>query len=247
MDSKQPKILVLVEGARREKELLAHLLEIYGIPGKFEIVSYCLSIYELYDLMFRDKNPDEINLLMHLRSREANPIKKLIFNENYAEILLIFDFDPHYRKYSDKAIREMVNYFTESTDMGKLYINYPMIEAFYHMRSIPDTEYNTYVVPMSELHPKNLYKQRVNNENRNRDYSKFAIDRHECTVVIQQNIDKAWILTRGIVESHIPEGSDILEAQLKKLCCEDAIAVLCTCAFYIYEYNPRLLEKGATP
>ena len=36
-------------------------------------------------------------------------------------------------------------YFTESSEMGKLYLNYPMVEAFYHMKSIPDENYTSYL------------------------------------------------------------------------------------------------------
>ena len=45
----------------------------------------------------------------------------------------------------------MAEYFTESSDMGKLYINYPMVEAFYHMKSIPDNDFDTYTSSMEEL------------------------------------------------------------------------------------------------
>ena len=44
-----------------------------------------------------------------------------------------------------------MRYFVESTDMGKLYLNYPMIEAFYHMSNIPDPEYNGRVATLAEL------------------------------------------------------------------------------------------------
>jgi len=96
----------------------------------------------------------------------------------YSDILLIFDFDPHDPQFSDYKISEMINFFVESSDMGKLYLNYPMVEAFYHMKSIPDEEYNSYTVSMDELITKK-YKQRVNCENRNHDYSKFAVNKAE--------------------------------------------------------------------
>lgn len=243
MDNKQSKILVLVEGEKRDVNLMTHLFGIYGITGKHEIVPYRTTIYELYNSMFVGKNPADFDILLHLKARESDSVRKLIFDERYVEILLIFDLDPHDDRYSDKAIREMMDYFTESTDMGKLYINYPMVEAFYHMCSIPDNNYNTYIVPMSELHPKNFYKQRVNVENRNHDYSKFATDRRECSIVIKQNICKAWHIIGKTVELHVPDSSDILEAQLIKLSSDDAIAVLCTCIFYIADYNPKLLES----
>lgn len=37
--------------------------------------------------------------------------------------------------FTPEKIKRMSDYFVESSDMGKLYLNYPMVEAFYH--SVP--------------------------------------------------------------------------------------------------------------
>ena len=40
----------------------------------------------------------------------------------------------------------------------------------------------------------------------------------------------------------IPDSSDILSVQLEKLSSDEkCVFVLCTCAFYIYDYNPKLI------
>ena len=132
--------------------------------------------------------------------------------------------------------------------MGKLYLNYPMVEAFYHMKNIPDVDYNSYTVSMDELRLR-TYKQRVNFESRNHDYSKFAINRSECNIVIHQNIDKAWGLTEiqrisGGAEFLLPDSTEILQKQLLKIRYEKVVSVLCTCVFYIVDYNPRLIRTN---
>src|SRR5690606_34418543 len=187
-------ILVLVEGAKTDLRLMEHLFHLYGIDDKHQVVSYNTNIYTLYNKMFKDGNPADVDILQLLKENESDPQKKEIFNKRYSDILLIFDLDPHDSQFSEDKIMEMINFFVESSDMGKLYLNYPMVEAFYHMKNIPDPDYNSYTVSMDELRSK-TYKQRVNSENRNRDYSKFAVNRMECNIVIQQNIDKAWKLT----------------------------------------------------
>ena len=73
-------------------------------------------------------------------------ILKKKFNINYSDIILIFDFDPQDDLFTSKKIEEMLEYFKESSDMGKLYINYPMVESFYHMKTIPDLNFHKYVV-----------------------------------------------------------------------------------------------------
>lgn len=242
MAKSKSKILVLVEGAKTDVRLMDHLLNIYGIGENHTIVSYCTNIYSLYNEMFRDNDPDDIDLCQLLKERESDSEKKLIFDENFSDILLIFDLDPQAPDYSEKKIREMSEYFVESSDMGKLYINYPMVEAFYHMKEIPDSEYNSRYATIEELQAKK-YKERVNRENRDRSYSKFAIDKAECDTVIKQNIDKGFLLC-GVddPQESLPNFANILNVQLDTIKKEQRMAVLCTCAFYIVDYNPKLIE-----
>lgn len=83
---------------------------------------------------------------------------------------------------------------------------------------------------------------RVNRENRNHDYSKFAADRDECNIVIQQNIDKARSITHEErVPEYLPGQAHILTAQLTLLTEEHKVAVLSTCPFFIPDYNPKLI------
>ncbi len=242
MSSKKRKILVLVEGAKTDVRLVEHLMKIYEIDINYEIVSYKTNIYTLYKEMFLDGDPDAMDILQILKEREKEQESKKIFDEKYTDILLIFDFDPQDSQFSDDKITKMMNYFVESSDMGKLYLNYPMVEAFYHMNSIPDASFYSCCATISELEA-GTYKERVNQQNRDRDYRKFASTREECNIVISQNMEKSWhILGRkDCIKNTIPNQSKILSKQLEKLNIDNEIYVLCTCVFFIVEYNPKLL------
>lgn len=241
MSEKVPKILMIVEGAKTDVKLMTHLLDMYGISRNHEIVSYNTNIYTLYREMFADGDPDNMDILQILKSRESDRDKKKIFDEVYSDILLIFDLDPQAPDYSADKINEMQQYFTESSDMGKLYLNYPMVEAFYHMEEIPDSNYPDRTATLEEL-KKGEYKTRVNKENRNHDYTKFAVDREECNTVIKQNIDKGFLLTKEDKTMQLPDLNKILLKQIDSLNTEQKIWVLCTCAYYIADYNPKLIE-----
>lgn len=242
MAGNKSKILVLVEGAKTDVRLMEHLLNIYGISEKHTIVPYYTNIYALYNEMFRDNKPENIDLLQLLKGREQDTEKKLVFDVRYSDILLIFDLDPHAPDFSADKIQEMSEYFTESSDMGKLYINYPMVEAFYHMSNIPDLEYDSRYAIIEELLAKK-YKERVNRENRNHGYSKFAVDKAECNIVIRQNIDKGFLLCGNPKQQDsLPNSAEILSVQLDTIEKEQRMAVLCACAFYIVDYNPKLIE-----
>lgn len=245
MDREKAQILILVEGERTDVRLMEHLLNIYGIGEKHRIVAYKTNIYALYNQMFRDTDPSDVDLLQLLREHEHDPSRKKMFDAKYSDILLIFDLDPQDSQFSSDKIMEMMRYFVESSDMGKLYLNYPMVEAFYHMKSIPDADYYSYCVSMQELREKR-YKARVQAENRDHDYTKFAVTKAECNTVIKTNIEKALRISEvtippDIVEPPLPASADILSAQLDKIHSENMLSVLCTCVFYIPEYNPKLL------
>lgn len=230
MAEKKRKILVLVEGAKTDVALIERLFSIYQIDFKYEIVSYCTNIYTLYKEMFEDNDPDDMDLLQLLKSREPDLVKKTLFDESYSDILLIFDLDLHDFGFTPEKIRHMAKYFVESSDVGKLYINYPMVEAFYHMTSIPDLNFNTYNATLNELSA-GTYKARVNRENRNHDYRKFAATKEECNIVIRQNISKAWLVVGDPEDDMPPSQAEILNTQLNSIQNENRVAVLSTCAF----------------
>ena len=243
MDKQKAKILVLVEGSRRETALMNHLLAIYGIGERHQIVSYNTNIHVLYNSMFKDEDPNTLDLLQVLKEREKDEVKRAVFDERFSDILLIFDLDPQDDLYSENKIQQMLEFFCESSENGKLYINYPTAESFYHMRTIPDPQYNLYTVTLNELKEK-TYKTRVNAESRDHDFRKFAQTKDECDVVILQNVSKAFLITGQSITNAIlpPPATEILHKQSTKLITEDCLYVLCTCGFYIIDYNPNLLN-----
>ena len=241
MAEEKRKILVLVEGEKIDVALMERLLSVYQIDVKYEIVPYRTNIYTLYHEMFEDNDPNEMDLLQLLKSRELNSEKKVLFEYSYSYILLVFDLDPHDSSFTAEKISSMAKYFVESSNMGKLYINYPMVEAFYHMASIPDPDFDTYYATLDELLARK-YKARVNRVNRNNDYRKFATTREECNAVIGQNMNKAWRLVGGDSGINLlPAQIEMLSTQLNFIQNDRRVAVLSTCAFFIPEYNPKLI------
>lgn len=77
--------------------------------------------------------------------------------------------------------------------------------------------------------------QIVHNMCRNGDYAKFAVDKEECSIVIKQNINKAQSMVMS--DEDLPDSIAILNKQLDLLSAKNYISVLCTCVFYIVEYN----------
>ena len=55
---------------------------------------------------------------------------------------------------------------------------------------------------------------------------------------IQKTLDER----KKYIASSLEEAGDILRQQLEMLSKENVLSVLCTCVFYIADYNPKLLE-----
>ncbi|MBQ8074340.1 MAG: hypothetical protein IJ231_11325 [Clostridia bacterium] len=216
---------------------MSHLLDVYGISKSHEIVSYKTSIYDLYDRMFKDSDPEMLDLLQVLKEYEQDEEIKKLFEVHYSDIILIFDMDPQAPLFTPEKISNMTEYFCESTENGKLYLNYPMVEAFYHMKSIPDPQYDEYIVSERELRNKGEFKRRVKRVNRS-PYKKFAQTKEACDAVIEQNLRKAQKISGQEEKGTGLSMEKVLETQLQYYLKDHLIFVLCTCIFYILDFNP---------
>ena len=128
------QILLVTEGVS-EGDLLKKLFKRF-CSEKVEIVEFKTNIYQLYDCYESYHcRYDQLDLrkvlLEHctrLKSSEKERLKK-----NFSEIYLIFDMDPQDPLYSREKLIKLYSHFSDPSDYGKLYINYPMVESFYHI------------------------------------------------------------------------------------------------------------------
>lgn len=153
---------MIVEGERKDVRLMKKANELLGLDNH-SIVSYNTNIYELYERLLGDIKKDsleenniacidpDLDLLQVLKEREHEKEKLEILNGDYTDIVLIFDFDPQDNRYKKDVLLALLEFFTESTDKGRLYINYPMVEGLYHFRKLPDYSFKNRKVTKDEL------------------------------------------------------------------------------------------------
>jgi len=241
------EILVLVEGQVTDVKLMERLLTAYGIYEEHQIVYYGTDVYSLYDALFRNKEGLAVlDLPLHLRSRESDPDKKEILSKCFSRILLVFDLDPQSTHFLPERAKAMAEYFNDSTDVGLLYLNYPMIEAFFHIKSIPDPDYIEYTASLSELkRKKETYKDRVSKESCIIDRRGVFQNRNTCNTIIRHNLEKAWQITGETPSVMLPMPSQdrILQKQLETVYADAKVGILCTCCLYIVDYNPNLIQE----
>lgn len=226
------KILLIVEGERTELKILGSqshgLLSL--ISADYEIVPFANPIYELYEAY---KSGDYDDLVSYLRIEKGLKIDKNVLSKNaFSAVYLIFDYDPQYQKYSDEVIKDLLNLFNNETELGKLYINYPMVESYYHLESLPDYNYNERIVELDGLNG-DKYKKYVNLKTC---FRKNHITKKDICYIIMHNYNKAKYICKNSIEDEI-DHIDILNAQLRLKKEKNKIYVLSTFPLLVLDYN----------
>lgn len=153
------KVLFIVEGEYTEKEILKRIETVFYLD--FTICCFKANIYTLYKRLAElDFNADIKQVLI-----ELYPSYSEALTEKFVYTYLVFDFDAHHPKKEDnrtleeiiydniKKLQKMAMYFTDETDptIGKLYINYPMVESFHTCNMPFDPGYQTEYVTIDSI------------------------------------------------------------------------------------------------
>ncbi|MCM1174861.1 MAG: hypothetical protein NC341_07385 [Blautia sp.] len=137
MNNRRKKILFIYEGIKAEENLLNNLIKIFFFSKVDVSVLNCPADGNIYMLWTRLKKDEfETNVVDVLKEMSTIAKERLsnLRASDFSEIYLFFDYDGHNdnipKKYSNKDIlAEMLKTFSNETELGKLYISYPMIES----------------------------------------------------------------------------------------------------------------------
>ena len=128
------RTLIVTEGNHEKFRLLKKLLLSFPeikIDLK-NIVIYESNVYNLYEKIVSDYGSDweeqDIDLPMSVSKWKNYPYE--LSKENFTNIILIFDYERHDPYFSEEKICKLQNYFSDITDVGQLYLNYPMVESY---------------------------------------------------------------------------------------------------------------------
>lgn len=128
------RTLIVTEGNHEKFRLLKKLLLSFPeIKIDFKnIVIYESNVYNLYEKIVSDYGSDweeqDIDLPMSVSKWKNYPYE--LSKENFTNIILIFDYERHDPYFSEEKICKLQNYFSDITDVGQLYLNYPMVESY---------------------------------------------------------------------------------------------------------------------
>jgi hypothetical protein len=157
----EKKVLILFEGPKDKAQFLhlaktfAHLLE----EGGYKPVVFGTSIYELYEPLIAKKEADSLPAYLQSIGKISAP-EGTRPQDLFSLIYLVFDFDPCYHLFDPKKIEALRAYFSDETQNGLLYINYPMVEALLDCKKEGSSLVLTPEFPMEQC-TSALYKDHV--------------------------------------------------------------------------------------
>lgn len=243
-------ILFVFEGTRREPYIFGALKRLYWSEEETVITAYGCNIYALYNEMQDIGDGADIVDILRLKYKDSkeNPFDGIERSDVFSEKYLIFDYDFHDVSQQVESLNAkleaMLQYFNEETENGKLYINYPMVEAIRYTKLLEDKDYYKYCVTREECRS---FKKLVDkfSEYPNADFLIRGDEqtlRRNWAALKHQNVAKANFLCNA--DNTYPNGHittisqpDILKAQISKFESQKGCRVSVLSAFPILIYD----------
>ena len=161
------KTLLIVEGNHEKEKFITRILEAFPeININIDnVIVFKTNIYVLLSKIQDEYGDDwyeqDINLPLLISKQTENGVK--YDKRDFTNIFLIFDYERHDPNFSEDGILKMQMYFSNSEDVGKLYLNYPMIESYMDFDNIIDLNFVNKKVS-TNVKNGNAYKLSVKNK-----------------------------------------------------------------------------------
>lgn len=243
-------ILFVFEGRQTEDNIVSKLEKNF-MGATFAVKSvFGADIYQLYRRLKEEYFDIDMVTLLKERSEYNRRVLADYDNDSFAYVYFFFDYDGHATNASDEQIAEMLRFFNNETENGKLFISYPMVEAIKHFKdaktfkslavkckrrnckhldTCPDRDYC-----LAEPH----YKTLVPTDN-DRDIAKLdSKEKWKC--LIQAHLCKGNLLVNKTyqIPSELITQGDIFKEQMKQYISQHCpcLSVLSAFPFFVQDY-----------
>ncbi len=239
------------------------------------VCTYNSNIYSLYtklkdhDALHGMLEINTVSVFKEILLEKGDETLKDIREDEVSEIYLFFDYDFQEKartlEENNKRLSELLEYFTDETGKGKLYINYPMVESLRYTKELPDNDYWQYTVTRKEcqeegfkhlVHEFSFYKS-------NLEYLVLTVKPADDKAKIQKKADtviKNWqyLVTMNTSKSNflcndkneipdeINDQKEIFDKQLTKYVnTEDCkVAILNAFPIFLFDYFGKRIVKA---
>ena len=213
----KPKILLLVEGAETEPKFFRNFAKKLGLDAT--VYSVKTNIYSLYTLLQREDF--QLNIKQAAATLTHAEKDKTLLADRYQCTYLVYDCDTQHTKKSwlerlllfrnrrilknMEVLGEMARYFRDEYDdtVGKLLLNYPMMESYADTNAFFMVEYKDRLSPVQAgRNYKHLIARRVVGAKPSANYN-----RGDFSDLVAQNLYKLAYVATG--KWKVPEFSEI--------------------------------------
>ena len=242
---KVKKIALIYEGIRTEENLFESIRKhFFGAKAEVMIVTLPAdgNIYMLWSKLKEDDfDTDLISVLKEMNSDVSAKLKAVDIAD-FSEIYLFFDYDGHNDNVPKElrgidVLSEMLETFDNETELGKLYISYPMVESIKDISACKQ-DYNTFNLPLCDCEN---YKEIAGGKSDFGDYrniTKFMwfvacnASRKRASVIVSGNeITKYDVFIKTVTQKRIYEVQKNLFIKLNKM-----IGILNSIPLFLIEY-----------
>lgn len=204
---KKGRILLIVKGKKREPELFEHVFSVLGLNDEPDIFPVGTTIHAFFEYLTSEyddglDNPDlESALIDFLASRcprSQEHINELATLQagHYTDVALIFDFDPQDNRFDPLLLKKLQSVYNESTELGQLYINYPMLESYCDFRYLGDYSFLDETVELGDVKG-SAYKELVASKNQSMVNIK-QLNGKTVAAILAMHISKIQYLIEGV-------------------------------------------------
>lgn len=240
-------ILFIFEGKRDEPCLYDNIKSLFFSQDDGQVLcSFCSNIYTFYKRLKDDFDgfADVVSVLK-AELKKTDPDSELFKykSADFESIYLFFDYDFYRGDLSMKnaRVRELLRYFNEETENGKLFISYPMIESIRYTKALPDSGFYSYTVRREDSFSKK-FKSQARSFCFYQGYG-FLKDADNWRHLVRQNVIKANYLAKDSLswpsDKDDIEQDSVFEAELAKHVIPNGeVAILNAFPLFLFYYFP---------
>ena len=225
-------ILFIFEGPKTEKSITDNLTKFFVNENTIITCAFCTTIYKMFSEIAEDEFIDTFSILKDIEANKET--LKEFKRSDFSQIYMFFDYDGHATNAGDDKLNELLKFFNEETEKGKLYISYPMVEALKHIEDFDKFEDRK--VSFREF---SVYKKIVSDTCLDTLKHFHLYDKNTWKSVIEVHLKKMNKIVSNIFElpSLIIEQNTIFKCQLEKHINKDkTVSILSAFPIFLHDY-----------
>lgn len=250
----EKNVLLIVEGAKREPQLMERMFESFSLADDHQIVPVEINVHDFLDKLFQEYGCDfeSIDLKSFVAELLSDKDDAAQFLESsFTDTLLIFDLDPQDNRLDFKRLELMQDYYCDSTDMGQLYLSYPSVEAYRDFAPLKYFSLDDALVPSDVIFGQRSYKDWVARRGDSlADIGRIDGYTFACIIAVHA-LRSLWLTneqaTQNANECMADLASTVAEINHSELLLNeidrlnnDSFCACCTCLFFIANWPKRL-------